>query len=163
MRSIRISKPGPEALALLEKAAASSIDSLFAPLAGAVLTAQKGDKERALMMAEDLARDHPYDVEVLHAKGYLLSIAKRREQAVKCYAKVLEIDSNSEIALGNLAKAAIGLGVTGTALNASMYDGACAIRSNDRSPSRLIAALSPRNERFAADASTTDLARSRSR
>jgi hypothetical protein len=66
-------------------------------------------------------------------------------------------------ALGNLAKAAIGLGVTGTALNASMYDGACAIRSNDRSPSRLIAALSPRNERFAADASTTDLARSRSR
>jgi hypothetical protein len=35
-------------------------------------------------------------------------------------------------ALGNLAKAAIGLGVTGTALNASMYDGACAIRS-DRS------------------------------
>jgi hypothetical protein len=31
------------------------------------------------------------------------------------------------------------------------------------SPSRLIAALSPRNERFAADASTTDLARSRSR
>jgi len=37
-------------------------------------------------------------------------------------------------ALGNLAKAAIGLGVTGTALNASMYDGACAIRSFDRRP-----------------------------
>ena len=62
-------------------------------------------------------------------------------------------------ALTNLARAAVGIGFAGSALSASMYDGAC---SNPRAAEKttleeLAPALRRRGSRLARDASSADL------
>jgi len=103
-----------EAIELMERAAAVSlkgapeVDDFWPKLAAAVLIQLRGGKaEDALLALEPLLAEYPFEIDLLLAKGYLLTKMGRFAESKRTYARIISIDNNSETALANLAKMAL--------------------------------------------------------
>ena len=64
---------------------------------------QKGNQDKAFDVMENWLSDNPNDMEALLAIGSMHAVVGNNEPAVKAYEKILELDSDNQISLNNLA------------------------------------------------------------